>query len=152
MGMGLTYIYGLVLTQFSFPLYSIKMVFLQTYKEDFGLETVFNIWWRGNVIESLCRWKDFNELSYMSFIYKGSRLLFNIIIYLQAYKRLPEFSGLMGNVYPGQLKPRFSIPEPRIKSPVSLEWKQIQNEFMEEKDNGLMPSQIIMVKQVSNSY
>ena len=92
------------------------------------------------------------NLSYMSFIYKGSRLLFNIIIYLQAYKRLPEFSGLMGNVYPGQLKPRFSIPEPRIKSPVSLEWKQIQNEFMEEKDNGLMPSQIIMVKQVSNSY
>ena len=43
----------------------------------------------------------------------GSRLLFNIIIFLRASKRLPEFSGLMGKVYPGQLKPRHQIPEPR---------------------------------------
>ena len=64
MGMGLTYIYGLVLTQLSLPLYALKMELLQTYKEDFGLETVFNIWWRGNVIESLCRWKEIHEAFY----------------------------------------------------------------------------------------
>ena len=55
MGMGLTFIYGLVLTQFTFHLHALKIVFLQNYKEDFGLELVFNIWWRGNVIELLCR-------------------------------------------------------------------------------------------------
>ena len=44
----------------------------------------------------------------------GTRLLFNIIIYLKASERLPEFSGLMGKVYPGQMKPLHQIPEPRI--------------------------------------
>ena len=57
MGLGLTYIYGLVLTQLCFPLHALKMVFLQTYKEDFGLETVFWIWWQGNVVELLCKSK-----------------------------------------------------------------------------------------------
>ena len=49
----------------------------------------------------------------VSHIFPGSRLLFNSIIFLEATKKLPEFSGLMGKVYPGQLKPRYQIPEPR---------------------------------------
>ena len=145
--MGLTYIYGLVLTQFSFPLHALKMVFLQTYKEDFGFETVFNFWWHGNVIELLCRLKDFsiNILTSLSLFDIGSRLLFNIIIFLEAYKRLPEFSGYKGKVYPGQLKPRYLIPEPRI-----LEWNQ--HGFRETENNGhLMPPQIIIVEPVPNS-
>ncbi len=55
MGLGLTYIYALVLTQFSFPIHGLKMITLQTYKEDFGVEKIFEIWWHGNVIELLCR-------------------------------------------------------------------------------------------------
>ena len=46
------------------------------------------------------------------YFFVGSRLLFNIIIFFRASKRLPEFSGLMGKVFPGQLKPRYQIPEP----------------------------------------
>ena len=89
-------------------------------------------------------------------IFKGSRLLFNIIIYLKAYERLPEFSGLIGKVFPGQLKPRYPIPEPRIETQrcpvVSLEWNQ--NGFREAESNGhlnMMPLQIIIVEPVSNS-
>ena len=90
--------------------------------------------------------------SSLSLVYKGSRLLFNIIIYLQAYKRLPEFSGYRGRVYPGHSKPRYPIPEPRIESAkflVSLEWNQ--HGFRKAKNsNHIMPPQIIIVEPVSN--
>ena len=60
---------------------------------------------------------------------------------LKASKRLPEFSGLMGKVYPGQLKPRYQIPEPRIDLN--------QNGFKGKDNNGrLMPPKIIVVKPV----
>ena len=60
---------------------------------------------------------------------------------LKASKRLPEFSGLKGKVYPGQLKPRYQVPQPRIDFN--------QNGLM-EKDNNvyLMPPEIIIVKPV----
>ena len=53
-GLGLSYIYVLVLTQFSFTFFGLELFILQTYKEDFGLEKVFNIWWQGNVLELIC--------------------------------------------------------------------------------------------------
>ena len=70
------------------------------------------------------------------------------------YNRLPEFSGFIGKVFPGQLKPRYQIPEPRIqtlRSPVVslVEWNQ--NRFRETENNGhlnLMPPQIIVVEPV----
>ena len=73
MGLGLTYIYALVLTQFSLPIYGLKMIALQTYKEDFGVETIFKIWWHGNVIELLCRFlfsinTVFSKSSWFNFI------------------------------------------------------------------------------------
>ena len=154
MGLGLSYIYGLVLTQFTFPLHALKMSFLQTYKENFGVETIFWIWWQGNVIESLCRWKDFKKTFYHHYFFQhwiGSRLFFNIIIYLKASKRLPEFGGLKGNVYPGQLKPRFPIPEPRrqsIKNPFSLEWNQ-KGFSATEINVHVKPTRIILVEPVS---
>ena len=87
-------------------------------------------------------------------IFKGSRLLFNIIIYLKAYERLPEFSGLIGKVFPGQLKPRYPIPEPRIQTlrrpVVSLE--RNKNGLREVENNGHLnhvPLQIIIVEPVS---
>ena len=66
---------------------------------------------------------------------------------MNAYKTLPEFSGLRGKVYPGQLKPQYPLPEPRIqstKNPFFLERKG-----MGKYDNGrLMPPKIIMVEPV----
>ena len=82
--------------------------------------------------------------------YIGSRLLFNIIIYLKAYRRLPEFSGLRGKVYPGQLKPRQPIPEPRIPSGGSqFSHKWDLNGFSGTENNGhLIPPEIILVEPV----
>ena len=74
-GMGLTYIYGLVLTQLTFHVHALTIVFLQNYQENFGLETVFNIWWRGKVIESLCRWKDFYDFLKISSLFLFTKVL-----------------------------------------------------------------------------
>ena len=81
-----------------------------------GLEVAFQIWWCENVIELVCKYMNFEHISlflYDFYSFVGSRLLFNIIIFLRAFKRLPEFNGLIGRVYPGQLEPRHQIPEPR---------------------------------------
>ena len=71
----------------------------------------------------------------------GSRLLFNIIIFFRASKRLPEFSGLMGKVFPGQLKPRYQIPEPMQES----------NRFCRTVNNGHPMPLRINVKPAKNS-
>ena len=85
--------------------------------------------------------KIFQYQFYHLYSVEGTQLLFNIIIFLKASKRLPEFSGLKGKVYPGQLKPRYQVPQPRIDFN--------QNGLM-EKDNNvyLMPPEIIIVKPV----
>ena len=82
-------------------------------------------------------------IAFNSFFFVGSRLFFNIVIFLRASKRLPEFNGLMGKVYPGQLKPSNQIPEPRIQ----LIKKSFDNGFWrtDHKDQ-MMPPKIIIVK------
>ena len=79
-------------------------------------------------------------------MFVGSRLLFNIVIFYRASQRLPEFSGLMGKVYPGQLKPRNQIPEPRIQ----LMKKSFENGFWGTDHNAqMMTPKIIFVKPVT---
>ena len=56
----------------------------------------------------------------------------------------------MGKVYPGQIKPRFAIPEPRIqslKNPFSLEGYQKRFRETETNDH-IMPPKIIIVEPV----
>ena len=61
----------------------------------------------------------------------------------------------MGKVFPGQLKPRYQIPEPRIQTlrrPVlSLEERKRFSEAVNNGHMNLMPPQIIIVEPVSNS-
>ena len=69
---------------------------------------------------------------------------------MRASKTLPEFSGFKGRVYPGQLKPRWQKPEPRV-SKFSLEWKQ--KGLCRRTDNKhlgaeIKPRQLIFVKPV----
>ena len=115
-GLGRWFVTKILLLLLRLSLLGLKIALLQRYQTYFGLETAFQIWWCENVIELLCKYMNFEHISLLLFNYiffVGSRLLFNIIIFLRASKRLPEFSGLMGKVYPGQLKPRHQIPEPR---------------------------------------
>ena len=78
-------------------------------------------------------------------MFVGTRLLFNIIIFFRASKRLPEFSGLMGKVYPGQLKLSNQIPEPRIP----LIKKSCNNEYWGTDNNDqMMTPKIIIVKEL----
>ena len=71
---------------------------------------------------------------------------------MKAYRRLPEFSGLRGKVYPGQLKPRQPIPEPRIPlvgNQFSLKWNLYGFSGTENNDH-LIPPKIILVKPKSD--
>ena len=57
----------------------------------------------------------------------GTRLLCNVVIFLSASKRLPEFQGYMEKTFPGQPKPRRVVPHPRresLKSDLKIEWKK----------------------------
>ena len=63
---------------------------------------------------------------------------------MSAYKRLPEFSGLIGKVYPGQLKPRHHIPEPRIQFMKKL----YDDGFRGTGSDGLLMPPLINVKPV----
>ena len=58
----------------------------------------------------------------------GTRLLCNVVIFLSASKRLPEFQGYMEKTFPGQPKPRRVVPHPRresLKSDLEIEWKKV---------------------------
>ena len=66
---------------------------------------------------------------------------------MNVYKRLPELSGLRGKVYPGQLKPQYPLPEPRIQSMKNQFF--LERKGMKKNDNGhLMPPKIIMVEPI----
>ena len=68
---------------------------------------------------------------------------------MRASRILPEFSGFKGRAYPGQLKPQYQNPKPRVQlSKCSLE--RTQNGFKRSDDinpgNERKPRQLIFVK------
>ena len=66
--------------------------------------------------------------------------MFNTIILITAFRRLPEFQGFRGKQYPGQLPPRPLIVQPRrMKLPPTFgdEWKNIGSKRSEFLDLGL---------------
>ena len=68
-----------------------------------------------------------------------------------AAKRLPEFSGYRGRVFPGQPRPRSQMPEPkrmRISPTFSVEWKQIGSTRFEDLGLPAPPRQRIFVKSI----
>ena len=72
--------------------------------------------------------------------FEGLRLVFNSIILITAFRRLPEFQGFRGKQYPGQLPPRPPIIQPRrMKLPPTFaeEWKNIGSKRSEFLDMGL---------------
>ena len=80
-------------------------VFFQLYYNELGPENIFNIWWTSFFLENIGKilYKSV-QLSIYSlpfFNVSGSRFFFNIWIYINAMKRIPEFSGLQGKTFPG---------------------------------------------------
>ena len=68
---------------------------------------------------------------------------------MRASRILPEFSGFEGRAYPGQLKPQYQNPEPRVQlSKFSL--ARTQNGLKRSDDNNpgpdVKPRQLIFVK------
>ena len=64
----------------------------------------------------------------------GTRLLCNVVIYLSALKRLPEFQGYLANRFPGQPKPIRPVLLPRrqfLKSYLETESKKIASKRIE---------------------
>ena len=84
---------------------------------------------------------------------KGTRLICNIIIFLVASQRLPEFQGYKGRAYPGQPAPCHQLmPVPRRMSlpPEALsDWKKIGSKrnsiLIFDKDEPTSTSTTLMV-------
>ena len=85
-----------------------------------------------------------------------SRLFLNVIIYVVAKLRLPEFNGFEGKVFPGQPPPSPFIPIPRrmdLPPTFSSEWKQIRSKRTKFEYLGrVRPRQpkILLVKSVDS--
>ena len=76
----------------------------------------------------------------LNFILTGLRLVFNVIIFISASRRLLEFRGYRGRRYPGQLPPPPPTIRPRrlVCSQAGDEWKKIGSRRTEFLDLGLL--------------
>ena len=125
MDIKLNYVFALILSQV-FVYDQTKNVFIGIFYESLGPEKAFKIWWLG-----FGKFRSVQILMYNPFSnwrYSFSRLFLNVIIYVVAKLRLPEFSGFEGKIFPGQPTPYPFIPVPRrMDLPPSFpsEWKQI---------------------------
>ena len=91
-------------------------IFFQIYYKELGKDDVFQIWWLSFYLENI-GWQ-VEGLVCQKFIFiLGLRTLFNLKVYFDAKRRLPEFSGLQGRRYPGQPAPLPYIVTPRRPHP-----------------------------------
>ena len=76
---------------------------------------------------------------YVNFDWTGLRLVFNVIIFISASRRLLEFRGYRGRRYPGQLPPPppTILPRRLVCSQAVDEWKKIGSRRKEFLDLGL---------------
>ena len=64
----------------------------------------------------------------MAFKYQGLKMFFNMKVYYDAMKRLPEFTGLRGRAFPGKeppLQPVIIPRRPDLPLGFSNDWKKI---------------------------
>ena len=87
-------------------------VLFQVYYKDIGKLNIFNAWWLSFYLENIGE-KKRNLNCVIHLIISGLRTIFNLKVYFDARRRLPEFTGLQGRRYPGQLAPRTYIVTPR---------------------------------------
>ena len=129
LGIKLNFFYVIILNQ-ALVFDQIKQTIIETYYDTLTLETAFHYFWLGFVINnlgelviSICTY----SYTLMPLYIIGTRLLCNVIIYLSALKRLPEFQGYLANRFPGQPKPLRPVLLPRrefLKSDLETEWKK----------------------------
>ena len=71
--------------------------------------------------------ESFRRYAWIEGLYVVSRLFLNVIIYVVAMLRLPEFSGFEGKVFPGQPPPSWAKEDgPAQKFPLRMEADWIQ--------------------------
>ena len=103
-------------------------LFLTNY-ETLGPEIVFKIWWLSFYLESTGKNNNQILAKYIIVLkYQGLRMFVNMKIHYDAMRRLPEFSGLRGKVFPGQEPPPQPVIIPRrpdLPLGFSNDWKNI---------------------------
>ena len=87
-------------------------IMIQIFYKQLGPEDAFNIWWTKIFIENIGKFKFIHKII-KSILYLGLRLLFNIYVYVNATRRIPEFAGYRAKYYPGQMAPRQQLIVPR---------------------------------------
>ena len=90
-------------------------VTFQIYYNELGKVNIFTAWWLSFYLENIgkeAKNKDKYRIKHY-WMFSGLRTIFNLKVYFDARRRLPEFTGLQGRRYPGQLAPRPYIVTPR---------------------------------------
>ena len=81
----------------------VKNILIQNYYEQLGIEDVFFLWWLSFYFENFGKIPMNITIRFHFFKLKtilGLRLIFNLVVYYTAKKRLPEFSGFCGRSFP----------------------------------------------------